>query len=94
MDIETQIDGQAHLTRSGELTLACAPQLRADLLARLDNGGPVVLDLTDVTEIDLACLQVLAAAECSLRTRGQTLRIWGAKLLEQVWSEAGFPHGE
>ena len=54
MGIETQAtDGENRLTRAGELTLAGARQLRADLLERLQRGGPVAVGLERVMEVDL-----------------------------------------
>jgi anti-anti-sigma regulatory factor len=95
MDVETQATGlEIRLTRSGELTLASAQQLRSELCETLELGGPVVLDLAQVTEVDLACLQVLASAERSFAANGMRLRILRAPAVEQAWSDAGFPRGE
>jgi anti-anti-sigma regulatory factor len=94
MQTQTQAQGgEARLVRAGELTLTCAQHLQADLLQRL-NGGPLVLDLREVTEIDLACLQVVVAAERSFAARGGVLRTLRAPAVERAWNEAGFPQGE
>jgi anti-anti-sigma factor len=95
MEIQTEsIDGHLRLIVSGETTLAHAQTLRATLLDCLEQQRPVVLDLEGVTETDVACLQVLAAAERSFTARGQPFRIVAGDSVSQAWSLAGFVLGE
>jgi len=54
----------------------------------------VVLDLERVTEVDLACLQVVAAARRSFSGRGRPLHILWGESVERAWNEAGYPRGE
>jgi anti-anti-sigma regulatory factor len=91
MEIERQTIAETRLARAGELTLGCARQLRADLLKGLEFSEPVVLDLQAVTEVDLACLQVLAAARLSFSTRERPLHILWGQAVEQAWDQAGYP---
>jgi len=44
---------------SGDVTIATAAQVRAELLGALEQGGDLRVDLAKVTEIDTAGLQVL-----------------------------------
>ena len=94
METETITTSEVRLTRSGELTLAGARQLRADLLECMENEGAAVLDLQCVTEIDLACLQVLAAARRSFSTCERRLHIVWGEAVRQAWDQAGYPREE
>lgn len=49
-------------TLSGELTIAAASKVKADLLQALAGTGPLEVDTTQISEIDGAGLQVLLAA--------------------------------
>jgi hypothetical protein len=57
----------------GELVVGCAAELRAQLAAALDGGGPVELDARAVRDADVAGLQILCAAGRSARGRGLAL---------------------
>lgn len=60
IDIEHGDDG-AVLVAAGEIDLASAPQLEADLGSCL-TAGPVIVDLTGVSFMDSTGLRVLLAA--------------------------------
>jgi anti-anti-sigma regulatory factor len=79
------------IVRRGELTLAVAQNLGAELAACREGGQPVVLDLEGVTEVDLACLQVLLAAERSFVKIDRPLQIRASDSVRRAWTEAGFP---
>ena len=69
----------------GELTIQTAAEDRATLLAALSGGDDdLVLDLSDVTELDTAGLQVLLLAkrEAALRGRRMHLIALGPAVLE------------
>jgi len=60
----------------GEMTIYCATELRAALQAALAaGGGDFALDLSAVTEIDCAGVQLLLAAAKSAAAAQRTLRL-------------------
>jgi len=75
---------------SGEMSLATAAGLRSRLLA-LPRGQATVLDLGEVEEMDLACLQLLVSAQRSWADRGAVLRI--ADSASAVWAAAAAAAG-
>ena len=80
---------------AGEVTLAAAGRLQAELRECLAGGSPVVLDLERVTEIDLAGLQVLLAAGRSFAAaRAAADASCGESASSRLWAEAGYPCGE
>jgi len=57
-----QTDGGETVTLEGELNVSCADELKEILINALSNGEHVKLDLQQVTEVDLSCLQLLCSA--------------------------------
>jgi anti-sigma B factor antagonist len=73
------LDGAvARVVASGELDLAAAPTLRANLDEAVDQGGGVDVDLTAVTFLDSTALSVLVAARKGAADRGQRLTLAGS----------------
>ncbi len=67
MNAETMRDGQARVLRiDGEMTIYRALEVKELLLAALDGAGSLALDLSGVTELDTAGVQLLLAAEKSV----------------------------
>lgn len=64
-----------HVRAAGELDLATAPQLAADLAGLSGDIGTIELDLAGVTFIDLAGLRTILEARSDAEARGQQLRI-------------------
>jgi anti-sigma B factor antagonist len=61
---------------AGELTMHCAEELKPALLTALPAGaGCARLDLSHVSEIDTAGLQLLMAADREVAARGGTLQV-------------------
>ena len=58
----TEQGGRAVVTVAGELDLATAPDLEEVVLARVDSGQSVVLDLRGLQFMDSSGLRVLIAA--------------------------------
>jgi anti-sigma B factor antagonist len=54
---------------SGEVDVATSPELRRELHQLVDQGGPIVVDLRDVTFIDSSGLGVLVGTLRRLRER-------------------------
>ena len=95
MEIEKRTAGvEIHMALAGEVTLAEAGRLQTALGDCLAGGGPVVLDLERVTEIDLAGLQLLVAAERSFAAREQTFTILHGRCVAGAWTQAGYRWGE
>lgn len=56
---EAAAETPVQLALSGELTIYCAHELRSLLLTALDMNQDVCVDLTEVSDIDTAGLQLL-----------------------------------
>jgi anti-anti-sigma factor len=61
----------------GELTVSTGADVRDDLLSALDTADEVEVDLTRVTEIDSAGIQIMIAAKREASARGKSLRFFG-----------------
>jgi len=81
---------------SGSVTVSSIADAHAALVAAVNNGGPVVVNLDDIVEADLTLAQLLEAARLTAAERGQAIRLEnpaeGAVL--QVLQRGGFldPH--
>ena len=65
----------------GELTIYRAAELAAEMraaLAEVPGGGAFELDLSEVTEMDCAGVQLLIAAKRSTDESGRSLRLAGS----------------
>jgi anti-sigma B factor antagonist len=69
--------GMHKLSLSGELAIVHAADIRAQLLAAFDSGTDVEVDLAQVTEIDTAGVQLMAAAKREAAARNVVLRFTG-----------------
>lgn len=67
----------ARLMIRGELTIFTVAELRGQLLAALEAGGDVEVDLSEVGEIDSAGLQWMLAAQKEAEVRKQRLEFSG-----------------
>jgi anti-anti-sigma factor len=65
------------LSIDGELTIYRAAELRASLVTALADGGDLELNLSAVTEMDSAGVQLLMAAKKSARASQRDLRLVG-----------------
>ena len=65
----------ATLKLDGELSIYRAAELKDLLLARIEQGGPLDLDLSGVTELDSAGVQLLMLAKQAALARGLPLRL-------------------
>jgi anti-anti-sigma regulatory factor len=63
------------LSLAGELLVADAGELKMTLMRVLDSGQRVAVDLAKITEVDLACLQLLCSAHRSSLARKQSLTL-------------------
>lgn len=63
------------LRLEGEMTIYRAAELKQVLLAAIDGPAPLVLDLSGVTEIDSAGLQLLMMAKKTAQSKGGDLQL-------------------
>lgn len=71
----TTRQGKAYLKLEGELTVALAADLRAALLNSFERADNVIINLDNVTKIDLSCLQLLCSAHRTADEDGKTLTV-------------------
>lgn len=62
----------------GNLSIDRAAGLKAEIAQALAGGEGVLLSISLVEELDLACLQVLYAAKASAKEAGKTLHFLGS----------------
>ncbi|RJF98911.1 STAS domain-containing protein [Noviherbaspirillum saxi] len=72
---KTRKDGARALRMEGEMTIYRAAELRETLLASLDGVARLDIDLSSVTELDTAGVQLLIAAKKTAQARQQELHL-------------------
>lgn len=80
---------------SGPLTVERAVSLKTELLAALAGKGPLLISLSLVEDLDLACLQVIYAARKSAAASGKDFHFIGSvpsRIVKRLQA-AGFVHG-
>lgn len=75
MELHIHTAGAGLLCLQGELTIYSAAAAREALLAQMHPGEPLELDLSGITEIDSAGLQLLMSAKLHARAQGGELRL-------------------
>ncbi|MGQ0598157.1 STAS domain-containing protein [Aquabacterium sp.] len=65
----------APLTIEGELTVFTVHELKVRLLAALGDGQPLQIDLSGVSEVDGAGIQLLLAAQREARQHGAAITL-------------------
>lgn len=73
-----------------ELTIQEAGRMRADLAA-LKPAKPIVLDLSEVSEIDSAGLQLIFALEKDLKDKNLSLQVLPSQSARSVADICGLP---
>lgn len=71
---ETVAAADAVLAIGGELNIYRAAELKSELLAALERGTSIDIDLSGVAEVDTAGLQLLLVALRTAAVRGKALR--------------------
>lgn len=74
------MDSETHTTRieiKGELSIFTAASLRQQMLDALDHDGDVEVDLSAVSEMDSAGMQLMIAAKREAAVRNRSLRFTG-----------------
>ena len=79
----------------GSLTVDRAVTLKGEVAEALDGSENVLLSLSLVEDLDLACLQVLYAAKAEARAAGKDLHFLGSVPLRisKRLAACGFLHG-
>ncbi|MGI8512672.1 MAG: STAS domain-containing protein [Solirubrobacteraceae bacterium] len=82
-------DARVRLALGGELDIASAPELEAEL-ARVETGGPpavIVFDLRDLEFVDSTGLRVLVSADARAREEGRRVVIVrGPEAVHRIFS--------
>jgi anti-anti-sigma factor len=81
---------------SGSLAVDRAAALKEELTKALEGCESVVINISQVEEIDLSCLQVLYSAGSTAKTKGKGLHFAGsapAKVVKRL-AACGFLRGE
>ncbi|WP_433262919.1 STAS domain-containing protein [Actinosynnema sp. CS-041913] len=73
--VEYPADGVTVIAATGEIDMLTAPELRADVLGRLDSDRTLVLDLSGVSFLGSAGLAVLVEASQHAKRRGTAFRV-------------------
>ncbi len=97
MNAETMRDGQARALRiDGEMTIYRALDVKELLLSAIDGAASLELDLSGVTELDTAGVQLLLAAEKSvaLHIAGRSPAVTEALDVLGLGDRFGAPHGK
>lgn len=96
--MDVKLDHEAHSAKTvvqvaGKATVRSAEQLKAALVEAIAGGREVVLDLSGVTEIDAAFLQLFCAARKSAAAADKLFRLGGVcpEALARGFVDAGFP---
>lgn len=74
----------------GELTIARVAELKEELSKALENSDRLLVDLSEATEIDSACLQLLCSAHRTAVRQGKEMSLRGTEALAPILREAGF----
>jgi anti-anti-sigma factor len=80
---------------SGSLTIDRAAALKDEMLAAIKDSENVVLNISQVEELDLSCLQVIYAADTKAKAEGKSLHFAGsvpASVAKRL-AACGFVHG-
>jgi anti-anti-sigma regulatory factor len=80
------------LILGGEFTIERANELKTALIRHLDSVECLRINLKNVSEIDLSCLQLLCSAHLTALGQGKEVIVTGAdnEVFDQAWHHAGF----
>ncbi len=62
LEFKLEEGGTGKLILDGDMTVQRAGELKAALIEALDKANSVVIDLENITDADLSCLQLLCSA--------------------------------
>lgn len=93
MDLKTEKTGNTVTVKmGGPLTIEHAAELKTFMSTVFEETETIVVDLGDVTDMDLSCIQLLCSANlCLNNTRKRLIRkSVHPKVITQALFEAGF----
>ncbi|RKT56551.1 anti-anti-sigma factor [Saccharothrix australiensis] len=73
--VERPVDGVTVVAATGEIDMLTAPDLRADVLGRMEDAATLVLDMSSVSFLGSAGLAVLVEASQHAKRRGTAFRV-------------------
>lgn len=87
-----QSDERKILTLEGALTIIHAAELKKILQEAIDNSKNVELDIENVTDVDLSCLQLFCSAHRTSLNLNRTISIESnhPEVFREAVREAGF----
>ncbi len=87
-----QTEDKTVLTVNGELTIQNAGAFKNLLAESLEKTGHLVLNLENVTEVDLSCLQLLCSAQLTTTELNRRLTMDGgcAEAFRKAAAESGY----
>ncbi|MBF0369313.1 MAG: STAS domain-containing protein [Magnetococcales bacterium] len=86
-------DGNGTLTLSGDITIQVATELKENLMKALDDEVKhLILSLDQVSALDLTGLQLICAAQRSVKNAGKSFTLAGAvpDAVRQAVVESGY----
>lgn len=88
----SELEGVGIIALGGELTIAHAQELRTSLKEAVDGYHSVVVQLGDIADIDLSCLQLLCSAHKSAVKQEKTFAFGEhvPAIFTQIFADAGF----
>jgi len=88
----SELEGVGVVALGGELTIAHAQELWTSLKEAVDGYGSVVVQLGDIVDVDLSCLQLLCSAHKSAMKQKKTLAFGEhvPAMFNQVFADTGF----
>ncbi len=92
-DCITEDKGDIRILRlSGELTIQDADRLRSTLIEELARVDRIGIDLSSVTDVDIACLQLFCAAHKTSMDSDKLIKFEGVlpNLFKQAVKNAGY----
>lgn len=95
MRLRTEPDGTSVVFADGELTIYRAGALKSTLLDAMEGGDRVELEFANVSNIDLACLQIIHSTFNGQDESGKRLYFRGGipKAMTKALEGAGYPDG-
>ena len=86
-------DGAMVVRIAGKATVHSADEMKAALIEALSATGEVMLELSGVTEVDAAFIQLLCAAQKSAAAANKVFHLGGGvpERVTRTFAEAGFP---
>lgn len=69
--------GKCNMALSGELTIYNAAAFKQEFMPHLEKCKSLVIDLSDVSEIDTSCFQLLMQAKLELESQSKPVQLVG-----------------